>query len=288
MAQEVAPKYVNVLLSGLLSGGLLLALVLLILPWWFLVVTQVYTQTVATLWRWFRGRPEVASLLTLLILPFCVFLNLFRVIYYTSTNLKDSFTKGILSLGIRTIPVSWVSILYLWLALGTISSLAFLARASGQIPNLTINLILSLIGMYGGLILALILFQYEESEEDIFEDVPQIQNILDLLKNHKGHDLNFNNVYELAKRTRKRIGSRKILKTHYLYPEAHLTYILLGGMAGISPWLWDMLFEWVPIQSFLNLGGSPNFLNILVAGGTMGILCSVVFQFMSIKMCRRK
>lgn len=247
--------YVDIMLSGLLSGAILLTLAFVVLPLWLFGSTQAYTSIVGTLWRWFRGGPIVASLLALAILPFgwaiCVPLSWFGVV--NTTDIRNSFTKAILSLGIRTIPISWFPLLYLWLVLSIASIIAFGGKTALQLSNLTVSVILVVAGMYTGLILALMLFRHEEDEE-----------------------------------TTSSYFRRKVLKFHSLYPESHLTYILLGGLAGISPWLWEQLSEWLPIHEFLFGSGELLKLpNVLVAGGIVGILYAIVFQFMVIKMCKK-
>jgi len=81
---------------------------------------------------------------------------------------------------------------------------------------------------------------------------------------------------------------RKVLKPHPLFPECHLTYAFLGALAGISPWLWEKIIVWLPILQYLvNPEGSPNFLGVLITGGTIGILLSIILWIMGIKMCKK-
>jgi len=157
-------KYAGNFVPGILVGGLLIVLLSLLLPVWLLGATQAYSGIVVTLWKFFRGKPIIASLLGLAILPFAWIIYLvlsFLVLGSNVTNLKNSFTKAILSLGINTVPVRLFSILYLWLAMSFISSLSFWLKNALHLSDWN-ALLAPIMGMYLGLVLALCLFRYEE------------------------------------------------------------------------------------------------------------------------------
>ena len=285
------------MIGGFYCGGIVIALAFIILPLWLLGSADTYSSIVEVLWKWFKGKPVLASLLALPILPItwviCVFTSLSKG--DSHIELKKSFTKSILSLGIVKIPIGWNYILYLWLILSSISYLAFWAKNIIHLPGPLTGLILAFLGGYAGLILALLRFRYEETEEDFYENVPD--NIsFDMLKqlSSAGFGNNYFKIKSLFEAynagggvgyNRRMSGTKKMLKLNTLYPEAHLTYMFFGGLAAVSPWVWGKMVAYSPAGDHGSYG-IVGMITILITGALLGMIISTTIQFMMTKLCK--
>lgn len=276
------------IVGGFYCGGIALAIAFIVLPLWLLGSTDAYSFIVEILWQWFKGMPVLASLLALPVLPIAWVIFLFISLFggNSPVDLKKSFTKSILSLGIGKIPIGWNYILYLWLILSGVSSLAFWAKNMLHLPGLLTGLVLAYLGGYTGLIVALMRFRYEETEEDVYDTDSNISfDMLNKLSS-LGMGSNFLKIKSLLETYnaggsinrgygRRKVGTKKILKLSPLYPEAHLTYMFFGGLAAAGPWLWSKALSYSPV-------------NILINSAVIGIIISVVTQFMLTKLCKNQ
>jgi hypothetical protein len=300
LAHWIGAPYGEAVMFGFLMAPAQTALVLLLLPLWFSVSTSAYGEAVGKLWR-LGLNPAIASLIAITKLPLsCVALLLSRMYTMDTVEPRASFSKGVVSLGMRTVPVRWLAVASLWLAIGAANAASFAIWILLDVSATMLTVFLAgVAGIYAGFVLSLVLFPYEQefrrvkrSSNTRLTDSAASQLARMLAGGATAPEEALKRLMELQQSGRVPESdpwepgrTQKVLKTHGTFPECHLTYAFFGGIVGLSPWLLSSI--WVHIQGLLvQSSGGPDMLRLLAAGALVGTVSSAVMQLYIGLMCK--